>query len=96
MTTAGRSGATAALSCIRRMAESRNFVDADGISWEIFGEGDWNTSLALVFDRFVARERAGLLFISSREMRRLWPFPGNWRVLDDVELDRLCRAAEPL
>lgn len=78
------------------MAESRSFSDSDGTLWEIFGEGQWNTSLALAFDRFVPREEAGLLFISSREVRRLWPFPEDWRELPDEDLDRLRREAEPL
>ena len=72
------------------------FTDSSGIEWEVFDEGDWNAGVALAFDMPVARENPGLLFVSSRDMRRIWPRPEGWRELPDEDLARMCEGARSL
>ncbi|GAC1650254.1 MAG: hypothetical protein NVS4B3_08750 [Gemmatimonadaceae bacterium] len=69
--------------------------DADGIEWEVYDEGVWNAALALI-DFPVQRENPGLLFISSRDMRRIHPRPTDWSALSDDELVALCARAASL
>lgn len=74
----------------------RIFVDSTGTEWEVFDEGEWNASLALAFDLPVPSANPGLLFVSSRDMRRLWPRPDGWRDVGDAELEAWCGRARSL
>ena len=74
----------------------RIFVDSTGTEWEVFDEGEWNASLALAFDLPLPGANPGLLFVSSRDMRRLWPRPDGWRDVDDEELEEWCGRAVSL
>lgn len=75
------------------MTMSRLFVDPDGVEWEVFDESEWSVGLALAFDHLPQPENPGLLFVSSRDMRRLWPSPESWRGLGDEALVTLCSRA---
>ena len=74
----------------------RIFVDSRGIEWEVFDESEWNASLALAFDMPLPSANPGLLFVSSRDMRRLWPRPDGWREVGDAQLEAWCGGARSL
>lgn len=75
------------------MSTTRLIVDHEGVEWEVFDESEWSVGLALAFDHLPQSENPGLLFISSRDMRRLWPSPEQWRGLADDALVSLCSRA---
>ena len=77
----------------QRVSDQRMFRDSHGLEWEVFDEGAWNAALALAWDHPVQRDNPGLLFISSADMRRLWPRPADWRSLSDAALEELCGRA---
>ena len=79
-----------------RMSSERIFRDSTGIEWEVYDESSWNSALALAWDHPPQRENPGLLFISSRDLRRMWPAPAGWQELTDQELERLCDRATSL
>jgi hypothetical protein len=78
------------------MTRERIFVDSSGTEWEVFDEGEWNAGLAIAFDLPMPSENPGLLFVSSRDLRRLWPRPEGWRELGDDELEKFCGRAARL
>lgn len=78
------------------MSTTRMFVDPEGVEWEVFDESEWTVGLALAFDHPPQTQNPGLLFISSRDMRRLWPSPERWRGLEDDDLATLCSRAASL
>ena len=80
----------------RVMTGQRIFKDVDGIEWEVFDEGEWNASLAIAFDLPLPSSNPGLLFVSSRDLRRLWPRPDGWRELEDAALEQCCQRAASL
>ena len=76
----------------------RRFVDCVGTSWTVY-----EVHHSAVVDRashfFPHQERRGgwLLFESSgMASRRLAPFPNDWRVLSEFELERWCMRAVPV
>ncbi|GAC1691341.1 MAG: hypothetical protein NVS9B3_09920 [Gemmatimonadaceae bacterium] len=73
----------------------RVFRDGDGEEWEVYDEGIWNAALAMI-DFPVHPDNPGLLFISSRDMRRVHPRPAGWDDLSDDDLAALCRSADSL
>jgi hypothetical protein len=79
-----------------RMSSERIFKDSTGLEWEVYDESNWNSALALAWDHPPQRENPGLLFISSRDLRRLWPAPTGWEALSDEELEKLCGRATSL
>ena len=78
------------------VTRERIFVDSAGIEWEVFDEGEWNASLALAFDLPLPSANPGLLFVSARDLRRLWPRPEGWRDASDQELEAWCARAASL
>lgn len=74
----------------------RIFTDSSGIEWEVFDEGEWNAGIALAFDLPLPSSNPGLLFVSSRDLRRLWPRPDGWRQLEDAALEQFCQRAASL
>lgn len=74
----------------------RIFIDSTGTEWEVFDESEWNASLALAFDMPLPSANPGLLFVSSRDLRRLWPRPDGWREVSDEELETWCARAASL
>jgi hypothetical protein len=79
-----------------RMSSERIFKDSTGLEWEVYDESHWNAALALAWDHPPQRDNPGLLFISSRDLRRLWPAPPGWETLTDEELEKLCARAASL
>ena len=73
----------------------RVFRDSDGEEWEVYDEGVWNAALAMI-DFPGQKDNPGLLFISSRDMRRVHPRPEGWSELSDADLTALCRTAASL
>ena len=78
------------------MTCERIFRDSTGIEWEVFDESDWNASIALAFDLPTPSSNPGLLFVSSRDLRRVWPRPDAWRELPDEALESLCDRGKSL
>ena len=60
------------------MSETRDFVDAAGVRWEV------RAALAGNGDAFCLR------FESPGEVRESCPAPDAWESLDETELRRLC------
>ncbi|HUF27899.1 MAG TPA: hypothetical protein VMM18_13065 [Gemmatimonadaceae bacterium] len=83
-----------ALSMLTLMA--RIFIDSTGTEWEVFDESEWNAGLALAFEHPVSAENPGLLFVSSVDLRRLWPRPAGWKESSDGQLEDLCGRAVSL
>jgi hypothetical protein len=64
----------------------RLIVDDVGAEWEVYDEGTWSIELAVDWEVLPQKDRPGLIFSSSRDRRRLWPCPTNWKSLSDREL----------
>ncbi|HVE80207.1 MAG TPA: hypothetical protein VNA89_15180 [Gemmatimonadaceae bacterium] len=77
-------------------SHTRIFKDATGLEWEVYDEGSWHAALVLAWDYPPQTENPGLLFISSRDIRRLWPAPPGWETLADAQLEELLARAASL
>jgi hypothetical protein len=69
---------------------ARTFEDSTGTVWEVF-EVRRSSQRAQAVS--VGLEHGWLAFTSSREKRRLAPFPPEWETADVAELERLCGIA---
>lgn len=78
------------------VAGSRLYTDAEGVEWEVYDDAQWSVARALEWDYLPQQDDPGLLFVSPRERRRLYPCPPEWRGMTDAQLDALCRKATPL
>ena len=69
---------------------SRSFEDSSGIRWEVF-----EVRRTSATPRGVSHglEQGWLAFVSPDGKRRLAPFPAEWHVAEDSELERLCGTA---
>lgn len=77
-------------------SHTRIIKDSTGLEWEVYDEGSWHAALALAWDHPPQTENPGLLFISSRDIRRLWPAPAGWEALDDAAVLKLLEGATSL
>lgn len=75
------------------MTQVRTFRDSAGVEWEVYDESDWGAGGMLDWDHLPQTENPGLIFVSSVDMKRLWPAPPNWQALGDADLERLCARA---
>ena len=64
----------------------RLIVDDVGAEWEVYDEATWSLELALDSEVLPQHDAPGLIFSSSRDRRRLWPCPANWKAMSDQEL----------
>jgi hypothetical protein len=69
---------------------ARTFEDTSGVQWEVF---EVHRSSQTVGAVSASLEAGWLAFFSGDTKRRLAPFPANWAVLSDAELERLCSSA---
>lgn len=72
---------------------ARTFVDPHGTEWEVYGEDDDGARVRLDWDYLPQEAPSGLLFISSADLRRLFPAPDDWQQLTDHELSDCCARA---
>lgn len=73
---------------------ARMIVDDRGTEWEVYDESSWSLELALEWDFLPQTENPGLIFSSNVGRRRLWPCPGNWQTMTDLELLQLLERAK--
>jgi hypothetical protein len=64
----------------------RLVIDDLGAEWEVYDESTWTLELAVDWEVLPQPDKPGLIFSSSRDRRRLWPCPANWKALSDQEL----------
>lgn len=69
---------------------SRTFEDSAGILWEVFEVRRTSEAPRGVSEGL---ERGWLTFVSAGGKRRLAPFPNEWLMVPEAELQRLCTAA---
>jgi hypothetical protein len=74
----------------------RIVVDAEGVEWEVYDEGEWSMGLALDWDHPPQLEDPGLIFSSRIDRRRLWPCPSEWRGFSDEQLLELVGRARSI
>ena len=75
------------------MTHVRTFRDHRGVDWEVYDERDWGARGLLDWDHLPQTADPGLIFVSTADIRRLWPAPANWQSLSDAELDEACGRA---
>jgi len=71
-------------------------VDEDGTEWEVYDERQWTIGLALEGDYLPQSENPGLIFVSSRDRRRLWPCPDGWQTMSPDGLLTLLAQAKSI
>jgi hypothetical protein len=74
----------------------RLIVDGVGAEWEVYDESVWSLELALDWEVLPQHDAPGLIFSSSRDRRRLWPCPANWKAMSDQELLTLLGTARSI
>jgi hypothetical protein len=74
----------------------RLVIDDVGAEWEVYDESTWTLELALDWEVLPQPNKPGLIFSSSRDRRRLWPCPANWKALSDEELLALLTQAQSI
>jgi len=70
------------------VAQSRKFIDSDGVHWQVY-ELSNDTSVDSL------RTDGWLYFFSRGATRSLATYPDDWAVMDWPGLERLCRNASP-
>jgi len=70
------------------VAQSRKFVDSEGVHWQVYELSDANSDDEL-------RSNGWLYFFSRGATRSLAGYPDDWAVMDWPGLERLCRHARP-
>jgi hypothetical protein len=78
------------------MVEERSFRDSRGVEWDVFDERSSGPMRALECDYPPPARDPGLVFVSGRDRRRLWPAPSDWKILPVEELEMLCWRARGL
>ena len=77
------------------MVQSREFVDAVGLSWTVreIASPQLTGVMARVLEH--DRRRGGWLVFESEEgeKRRLSPYPPDWRTMSTFEIERWCMRA---
>jgi hypothetical protein len=69
---------------------ARTFEDTTGAQWEVF---EVHRSSHKSGSVSAGLEGGWLAFVSGETKRRLAPFPANWAIFSDAELERLCSSA---
>jgi hypothetical protein len=69
---------------------ARTFKDSTGTVWEVFEVHRTSHNMQAVS---AGLEKGWLAFVAGEMKRRLAPFPEEWRLAEDPELERLCGLA---